>query len=337
MTNKNIILKVLKNLAFLAIGVSLFLWVYKDYDMKALWSQLTNFSIAFILLSIGFSILSNVSRALRWNLLLEPIGYKFNIFNAVLSIQIMYLANLLVPRAGEIVRCTLLSKYEKIPFTKLVGTVIIERVADAIALFVIAFIAITTQIPTISKFFNNNPETLEKVHGIFSLKNLYIAVGAVTLGVVLIYVFRKSLKNTKFYIKILEFIRGMLEGVKTILKLKKPWLFIGHTLFIYLMWLLMLYVFFIGYAPTKELGIFAAITVFVMSGLAMIAPVQAGMGAYHFMVASTLLLYGVSMEHGKDFAFIIHTVTNLYLAVIGIICLGVIFFYNNKRKSVNNA
>jgi glycosyltransferase 2 family protein len=329
---KKTLFNILKNLLFLAIGIVLFMWVYKGYDMSRLWSQLTGFNVWFIMLSIAFSILSNISRTMRWNQLLEPMGYKVNSFNAFLSVQLMYLANLIIPRAGEIARCTVLTKYEDVPFSKLLGTVIIERIADALALFIIAFFAIITQIPTIKAFFINNPESLEKMQSVFSLKNLYYLIALMVAGILAIYVFRKSLKNTKFYVKVIEVLKGVFEGVKTIMKLKRPLLFVAHTLFIYLMWLLMLYVFFVGYPPTQDLGIFSAATVFVMSGLAMIAPVQAGMGAYHFMVASTLVLYGVPLALGKDFAFIIHTATNLYLAIFGLLALGILFFYNKKRK-----
>jgi hypothetical protein len=124
-----------------------------------------------------------------------------------------------------------------------------------------------------------------------------------------------------------------MEGIQSIMKMENKWKFIGHTLFIFLLWLLMLYAVFLAFGPTSHLPITTGMVVFMMGGLAMLAPVQGGIGPWHFMVYETLFLYGIDKTDGKIFALIAHTSTNLIYLIFGIIALMILPIVNSNRKS----
>lgn len=85
------------------------------------------------------SLFSHFLRAYRWNYLLKPVGYKTNLLNATCHVLVGYFANYGIPRMGEVTRCTLAAKYDKVPFEVGFGTVITERIIDFI-LFLVIFV-----------------------------------------------------------------------------------------------------------------------------------------------------------------------------------------------------
>jgi uncharacterized protein (TIRG00374 family) len=331
---RKVVINTIKYLAFFIIGIFIFWLVYRNIDTNILIEELKSINYWWILLSFLIGMLSHYSRALRWNMLIKTLGYKPRTLNSFLSVLIMYLTNLALPRAGEIARCSVLTKYEKIPFSKLVGTVVIERITDVIALAIFAFFIILSQIGVITKFLNNYPETKDNLINIFSLRNLLIILSILAIIVLLSFLFRSAFKKTIFYKKIVQIIHNIIEGIKTILNLENKWHYILHTCFIYLMWLLSLYVLFFAFKPTSHLDIFAAMTTFIMGSMGMLAPVQAGIGPYHFMIYETLFIYGINKVDGKIFALISHTSTNLTLMIAGLISLIILPIINNSGKKI---
>lgn len=329
--NRKKIIKTLNYVVFLGIGIFLFYLVYKDMELDSLKAELKNIKYGWIILSFLIGILSHISRAIRWNMLIKPLGYNPRIINSFLSVMVMYLTNLAVPRVGEVIRCSVLTKYEKVPFSKLIGTVIVERLTDTVALAVFAAMIILSQFGAIKEFFLNNPQMGEGISNLLSTKNILLAVAGFAALIILIFIFREALKKTKFYKKITDFLKNIVEGLKTIAQLENKWYYIGHTVFIYLMWLISLYVIFFSYPPTAHLGISAASVALVMGALSMIAPIQGGIGAWHFMVSRTLLIYGIALVTGEKFALIAHTSTfYVFLLVFGLISLILIPIVNRN-------
>lgn len=250
-------------------------------------------------------------------MLIKPMGYNPSTSNTFLSVLVLYFVNLIVPRAGEVARCTVLSQTDKVPFTKLVGTVFVERVADVIMLFVLAVFIFASNVSLVVRFFNENINLKSKVDTLTDPKVILIGVAVVLLVVFgTIFLIRKLMKS-KLREKIIHLKDQFVEGIKTIAHMKRKWLFVFHTLSIFFLWLVMLYVVFLAYEPTSHLTIRVGMLVFLMGGLAMLAPVQGGIGPWHFMVIQTLLLFGISSTDGKIFAAIAHTSTNLIYLLIG--------------------
>jgi len=330
---------IFKYFIFLGIGILVFWGVYKDEPLE-------NYSIAFkdlnyfwIILSIFFSIPSQISRAIRWNMLIRPLGYSPRLYNSFLSVLILYFVNLLVPRAGEVFRCTILSRYEKIPFVKLAGTVFVERVADLITLMVLAVIIFASQLGVFVSFFNSHPEVKANLLSLFSMRNLIAGFSAVALLVMILYFSRRYFRRKKgeqgntFIKKVRMIKKNFIEGINSIAKMENKWAFIGHTLFIFIMWLFMLYVIFKAYPPTNHLSLQTGMITFLMGGLAMLAPVQGGIGPWHFMVYETLFIYGIDKADGKVFALIAHATTNLIYLFLGLAALLIISLVNSRKNS----
>jgi uncharacterized membrane protein YbhN (UPF0104 family) len=336
---KKIFINIVKFITFLGIGVILLWGIFGDLGWDNLKNALRGINYFWIGLSVVFSILSQISRAIRWNMLIVQLGYKPRLFNIFLSVLFLYLVNLFLPRAGEVGRCKILSKYEKIPFSKLAGTVFAERSADFITLIILTILIISTQVNRIKQLFDvdriNNivkavngtghAGTTEIHAGLISPKNILISIGII---IAIVFVFieirdflrrRKEHKGVTLKQRLIEFKNNLIEGIKTILRLKNKWYFIGHTLFIYLMWLMMFYVVFLAYEPTSKLSIYIGATTFIMGGLAMVLPIPGGIGPWHFMVILTLSVYGIDYHYGKIFALIAHSATNLIYIILGLL------------------
>lgn len=328
---KKKIFNIVKYLGFFAVGVFIFWLIYRDQNIERIKSILTNdVKYLWIWISMFFGLLSHISRSMRWNLMIEPLGRKPRLFNTFLAVMVGYLMNLVLPRMGEISRCGVLAKYEKISFTKLVGTVVTERIIDVIMLLIFTLLALATQFGQVLSFIRNNPGIGEKIISVLTSPILW---GGFFLLVALFFIYRKTLKNTKIYTKIGTAANLFKEGFVSIKNMKRKWAFIGHSFFIYLMYYLMLYVVFNSFEFTSGLSMFAGLTTFVIASFGMVAPVQGGIGAYHFMATEALSLYGVAKEDGKIFALLVHSATTLLLIVGGLISLFILPFYNRNNKT----
>jgi uncharacterized protein (TIRG00374 family) len=332
------ILNVFKYLAFLGVGAFVFWWVYKDEPLAKYKSAFSDLNYFWIILSVFFSVLSQISRAMRWNMLIRPLGYNPKLYNSYLSVLILYFVNLLLPRAGEVFRCTILSRYEKIPFAKLAGTVFVERMVDFTTLMMLAIIIILSQFGVFISFFIAHPEVKDNLIHLFSFRNISLGLAVITSLVFLFLLFNRYYKQKKtdkrniFIKKIRAIKQNFVLGIKSIAKLENKWLFIGHTIFIFVMWLFMLYVIFLAYEPTSHLSLQTGMITFLMGGLAMLAPVQGGIGPWHFMVYETLFIYGIDKADGKVFALIAHACTNLIYLFLGLAALLIIPLVNNTKK-----
>jgi hypothetical protein len=335
------VLNILKYASFLGLGIFVFWLVYKDEPFSKYTSAFSDLNYFWIFLSIVFNVLSQISRAMRWNMLIHPLGYRPRLYNSYLSVLILYFVNLLLPRAGEVFRCTILSRYEKIPFAKLAGTVFVERMADLIMLVVLAVLILSSQFGVFVSFFDTHPDVRTNVYRIFSLQHVLLGAGLLLVGILGLYILNRYIKSKdrahkkSTWFKRFRLIRqNFISGITSIAQLENKWLFIGHTFFIYLMWLCMLYVIFLAYEPTAHLSVQTGMITFLMGGLAMLAPVQGGIGPWHFMVYETLFIYGISKPDGKVFALIAHASTNLIYLVLGLGALLVIPILNTSlRKS----
>jgi glycosyltransferase 2 family protein len=328
---KKAILKTLKFVSFFFVGILIFWWVYKDQDINHMKEVLTD-QVDYFWIAISFLIglVSHISRTIRWNMMIEPLGRKPRMLNTFLAVMVGYLMNLALPRMGEISRCGVISRYEKIPFTKLIGTVVVERLIDVAMLLLLLLIVILTQFGKIIEFLNNNPEVNEKFHHIIFSPWL---IGTLIFIVVVIWIVRKKIGQSKLMKKIMGFVEQFIEGFKTIRTMKHPGWFIFHSVFIWFLYFIGLYCTFFAFDFTSHLTPLAGLTVFVFGSFGMVAPVQGGIGAWHFMVIEAMALYGVDRSDGKVFALLAHGSTTLMLIVLGLIGLLVLPFINERQEN----
>ncbi len=282
-----------------------------------------------IWISLIIGIFSHISRAIRWNYLIEPLGSSPRLLNTFLAVMTGYLMNLVIPRMGEISRCGVLSKYEKISFARLIGTVVTERVIDVIVLLIMTAITILAQFGYILRFLRDNPTTGEKVISI--LRSPYL-IASVLVGAVLLITMRKKIMRTRLYKRLGNTVEHLKEGIISVKYVRKKGALIFHSVFIWIMYYLMLYTAFFAFDFTKTLSSLAGLTTFVMGSLGMVAPVQGGLGTWHFMTKEGLALYGVSNENGIIFAFVAHTTMNLMIIVVGLLSLMALPIINRNKQ-----
>jgi len=323
----------IKFFLFLGISACLFWFVYRDQnweDLSAILKEEVDYTWIAVACLLGIA--SHVSRALRWQLLTSSMGYKIRFWNSFMGVMIGYFANLAIPRMGEFTRCGVVNKYEQVPFSKLLGTVVTERVIDMIILLLLTLLVVITQFRQIMIFLRENEAIGEKVTRLFHsvwiwavLAGLFLFIGGMWL----------LLRKTHVWDRIRRFLAGLKEGLLTVRKVKHKGWFIAHSLFIWLMYFLMFYVCFFCFEFTSHLGVWVALTVFVLSSYGMVAPVQGGIGAWHFMVIAALMVYLPHLPYfesmSKTFALLTHGTMTLLYVVVGIVCLLWLPLYNRRK------
>jgi len=326
---KNTIIKILKFAIFFALGIFIFWLIYKDQDIERIKSVLKNeVNYFWVFVSLLIGLVSHISRTLRWGLMIEPIGHKPRFINTFLAVMVGYLMNMALPRMGEISRCGVLSRYEKISFTKLFGTVVAERLLDVLALLILLFIVIISQFGQMLSFVQKNPQINEKLTAAIHSPLL---LGMLILVVVAIYFLRNTFKQSSIYKRIVSILQNFKEGFISIKNIKRKGWFWFHSVFIWFCYYLMLYVTFFAFDFTRDLNPIAGLTTFVLASFGMVAPVQGGIGAWHFMAIEALSLYGVTNENGVIFAFVAHSTSTIMIIIIGLISLLVLPFINRRN------
>jgi len=315
--------KILKTILPIALGVFL-VWYWYDStsaaDREQILFYIKKADLFWVGISILLGILGHVSRAIRWNYLLEPLGYRPKLSNNVLIILMAYFANLGIPRTGEILRATALTTYENVPFEKGIGTIITERVIDVIMLLLIIAITFFLHTDIILGYLQEIGLPMNKIFWLLSLG---------VLGLVLFTLF---VKNSKYgiAIKIKEFINGLLEGLLSIFKMKHKWLFILHTLFIWGCYIGMLWVIKFTVAETMTLSLGQLMVAFVAGALAMMFT-NGGIGLYPIAVSQALAIFGIGKVSGDAFGWIMWIAQTLMVVVFGAISFLILPLLNRNR------
>lgn len=334
---------ILRMLLFLGAGLLVLYLVYLNFDqsyqeqckldgipaeecnlISKVISDFRTVNYFWIMLVFVAFLLSNVSRTLKWKMLLEPMGYKVSGINAFLSVMLGYFANLGLPRMGEVVRCGALSKYEKIPMEKVVGTVFMDRVTDMILMVMLVLFTLVMQYDLMISFLQENAEFALSWKGILILFGVLVfAVGMAWLIFRIIRHYKPALAD---YLIALG--KGFLEGIKTIKNLKRPGLFIFHSVTIWVMYFFMTYLAFNSFAPTAHLGVPAALMVFTLGTLGMLIPTPGGMGSFHYLAVIGLSLYGILPADGFSLAnvlfFSVQIGCNVTFGLLALILLPII-------------
>lgn len=322
--------KLFRILLFLVVGILIFIYIYKDLQFSKIEEALKTLDYKWIVLSGVFGLLSHFIRALRWNLLIEPLSHKPGLINTYLAVLVLYLFNILIPRGGEVARCTVISRYEKISFTKLFGTVVSERLADLVTFFLIVFVLLLWDVSYFRQLLQNNPNLASGLEE-FSRSGVVLLLTAVALVIIGVVVFRRSSSDNKYRNVVAKIFSHFREGLQTIRNSNNKSLFAIYTLLIIVLWLMMLYVVFFAYEPTSHLSFRVAVITFALSSFAFLLPIQAGLGAWHFIVIQSLLLFGIDVDHGSVFALVAHTFTNLIFLAAGTLAFMLLPVVNNRR------
>ena len=327
-----------KFIAFLAVGALLMWLAFRNVDFRRLAADLKEAEYSWLLLSVLFGFLAFLARARRWVLLVNPLGYHPSLKNAFYAMMTGYLANLALPRIGEITRCVALGKKEKIPVDQLIGTVFVERTIDFISLMTIMIMLIITSSDQINLFLKESiMEPIgQKFTALFgSAMWLWIILLAVmTMAFVLLIACRSRLRKIRFFSKLFGLARGIINGFKTITNLRRKWEFIFLTIFIWINYTLMTWVVVFSIPSTSHLTLGDSIFLLVIGGLAMSAPVQSGLGAFHYIISRGLLIVkGIPLEDGLVYALLTHESQLIFVAIVGTISFFIIFRKHPEENS----
>lgn len=333
---KKLVISTLQYLLFLFIGLVLLWLVFRKIDLTLIVDELSTINYYWIALCFLCGIISHISRALRWNLLINSMNYQTNSVRTFYAVMVGYLANLAIPRIGEITRCGILAKTEKIPVNSLIGTVISERIFDMIFLLVMTFFVIVFQLTLVGGFVSKYLflPVLEKFDG--NRTSLFLVVGISLIILILLGVILRNMRpyfrKFSFYQKLHKLITGFWDGILTIKRIKQKGRFLFWTLMIWGNYFLMTYLCFFALAATSRLTVIDGLTILAIGSFGFVAPVPGGLGAYHFIVKAILVeLYGISAASAASFATITHFPQTILLLVGGAICYFLLLYYLKKN------
>lgn len=312
---------VIKYTLLLAVSALLMWYALQGQDLSRIGEYVRGADYTWLLLTMILSVLGYFSRAYRWKMQIDPTGHKPAYWDVYHAMMVGYLANLVLPRMGEVIRCSVLRRTSGVPVQVALGTVVTERVIDVLVLLGLLGATLLLDFNTFWAFVTDKVLAGRYDSLARNRTPLLLALGiTVVLLLVLAYaVFRnlERLRQNVLFNKAMSFVKGVLAGAFSILKLENKGTFLLHTFFTWAVYYLMDYLAFFAFPATYDLGMRAALAVLTFGAFGMAAPVAGGIGPFHVMVQGILLAYGVSKEAGIAYALVVHGSQTLLVVLMG--------------------
>ena len=329
---KNALRTFLKVILPLVFGCLLLWFLYREMDVAEIWRVVKEgVRYDIILVSLLFGLFANIVRGLRWGLLIESLGERFKMSNAIYAVLGNYAVNLVLPRVGEVWRCGMVTKYDKISFAKLLGTLLIDRVSDTIMVGSITLLIFIFNFDFFISFFAKNPALLEGFQSMFNSIWMYVVL--ILLAGAVWFVF-KYMSHFTLVQKVKGMLKNVWEGMRTIWLMDHKWRFFVQTLLIWGGYFCYFYITFYAFDFTENLGITVGLITFTMSSIGVAVPVQGGIGPWHFMVIATLVCFGVNENDAAAFALVVHTVQTVWTGLCGLFGVVALPVINREKKAV---
>lgn len=333
---KDRIKQIIKLGIFIGLSVILLIIAFRDIDLADIIEELKNAKYSWILISFTASVLAFISRARRWVLLIKPLGYNPGLTSTYHALMTGYLFNLAAPRLGELTRCVALGRKEKIPVDRLLGTVIAERAFDLMSMFIILFIMILARGNIMDSFLQENvlKPMGTRIASVFAspVTTIAIAVLFIVAIILVLTIYKERLMKLKLFVKISDILKGVFSGLKTFVRMKDKLEFIFHTIVIWSFYIIMTWVVFYAIPSTSHLNFGDAVFILVIGSLGMAAPVQGGIGAFHWIVSRGLnVVYGIDLKNGLAYATLSHESQLILIAILGIISFYLILGKSRRK------
>jgi uncharacterized membrane protein YbhN (UPF0104 family) len=328
---KQLFRKAIRILLPLTLGCLLLWYLYKDQDIKEIMNVVkkgVRFDI--ILFSLLFGTGANIVRGFRWGLLIDSLGERVKRSNLVLTVFGTYAINMALPRVGEIWRCGEVSKYEKISFTKVLGTMVVDRVMDTLVVAILTVSLFVFNIGFFKHYFSQNPAVLEGFYSMFTSVWMYIGLAATGLVIWLLFT-RWGHKSVVQKSK--GAVLNVWEGIKSLWKMEHKVRFIIQTLLIWGGYFCYFYITFYAFGFTQDLGVRIGLIAFAMSSVGVAVPVQGGIGVWHFMVISTIVCFGVADKDAATFAFIVYATQTMWIILLGLVSIVALPVLNKDKNA----
>lgn len=322
--SKNLI-QFLKVLISVGIAALLLYLVFRNVEWIDFWERAKSVDYTWVVISILLSIVAYVARAYRWNILLEPLGYDLKTSRTTIAVLIGYLANLALPRLGEITRCGVLNRNDKVAVPAALGSVVTERIIDVLTLFVLILISLISESERLYKFLSSAYQDL-------SIPNyaiwLVLFLGIIGLGILIFFIRKQDQLKGKFA----DLAKSFLSGFLSLKDISRPLGFVLATVVLWSVYFLMSYIIVFSLPETAHLGVGAGLMLLITGGIALSIPVQSGFGTYHGMIAAMLVLYSVDETTGVFLATLLHTSQIIAVAIFGSIALAISFLIRRNSK-----
>jgi len=311
-----------------------FVWLslkdIKEQDKHDILQALMRAKFLLLLPVFGLMLLSHIFRSLRWKQLIEPMGYKPPVFDLLCGVMLGYLANQFIPRAGEIARCTVVSKQQKIPVEKLIGTILAERAFDLLCLLLLSVSAFFLQY---SYFSGYAGEIIGRLGASLHKGGLkfWLTLTIVLAMVFALIVFIKRMAGSKTKLLVVKIWKGLAEGFISIKKLRHKWLFILYTLVIWACYILSTWMGCFALAETQHLSITAGVALLVFGTFGIIVA-PGGLGAYPYAIQKTLLLYNVSENIGIASGWLLMLAQVAFVLIFGTLAYFAVEYRNRQYE-----
>ena len=329
---KKILNYTLKTVLPIVLGALILYMVYDDFDFSLLWSELMGMNLWWFAVTVVFGIMSHVVRGWRWRLTLAPLGYNPSAATCVDSVYVAYAANLVLPRVGEVSRCVILERHERVPFAHALGTLVMERMIDTLMVVLITLVAVALQWQVFVEFIGEAGFRLPGGAILSTPHGLVISLLSMVAIVVLLFFF---LRKLSIWQKIRSFAARFMEGLLSLKKMKNGWLFVVETVGIWFCYFMQFYLCFFCFGFSSGLSVAAGLLLFVGGSIAVVVPTPNGAGPWHFAIISIMVLYGVSTTDAQVFALIVHSTQTLLVAILGLYGIAALQLRGMKRKKIN--
>ncbi|MBO4581923.1 MAG: flippase-like domain-containing protein [Bacteroidales bacterium] len=329
---KDKIKDIVKLILFLCLGVFFVWFSVKDLTAEQraeIWKNIQYVFVShkwiYLLICALIGYVSVWLRGIRSVLMINPLGYKMRYSSAYHSVCICYLANMAIPRLGEILRCTVLQKYEKVPFQKSLGTVVTERVIDVLICGLMFLFALVLESDKIIQILTGNHVGANIMH-MLSGWGKYVILLALLLMCVIIYLLRRRIARFGIVQKMKKILMEFWEGMLSIRKISQPLLFVIYSLLIWLCYYFMFFFALFAFPEVMSLGsdIWLLSLSAVVIGTVGFAIAQGGLGAYPWLISIVMALYGISSEVGLALGWVVWSTESVLYLLIGIISLVII-------------
>lgn len=329
--NSKFVNNILKTLLSLLLGLFILWMLYRKTDFDELWVIIKTANLGFLLLSLPFGLAGNIIRGLRWELFVNSLGYKPKRKSIIFATLGNYAVNFLLPRAGDVWRCGVVSKYDKIPFSKTLETFLIDKVIEFVAGVIIFLVSVLLYIDFFISYFHTNPQFADTVTTVFSSPWPYVSVFLIALAILIgLRVFKESSLQKKIS-NIFEIVKRDLRIISGMKEKKKV---IIYTILMWLAFYLYLYITLFAFDFTKDLGLVAGLILFSMANIGVSIPVQGGIGTWHFMVISSLVLFGIAESQASAYAGAVFAIQSIWTILYGVIAIMIL--PHVKRDTLNN-
>jgi len=324
---------------FISLSIILLFIAFRDINLSEVFRELKDATYSWVLLAFAASVLAFISRAQRWILMIKPLGYTPRLTSAYHALMTGYLFNFAAPRLGELTRCVALGRKEKIPADSLFGTVIAERAFDLISMFIIMLIMILGRGTAMDSFLRNNifQPMGNKISSAFGLSPAFIIIIILSLAAIItmFFIYRERLMKNRLLARMGDILKGIISGLKSFIKMKDKLEFIIHTLIIWTCYIVMTWVILYAIPSTSHLQFSDAVFLLVIGSLGMAAPVQGGIGAFHWIISRGLnVVYDIDLKDALVYATLSHESQLILIAILGTISFFIIMGKTGRRKKI---